>query len=212
LRAVKTAAARSLADVVERERHALLEVAASAVAAGLAWFLARWLLGHPQPLFAAISAIVCLAPGLPSHRRQAVSLLIGVATGIAVGEVMLYVPEHSTALGLVAATFVAMAVASAYGLGAVVPIQAGVSAILVLAQGPQLGGVVRALDVVIGAGLGLFFSEVICLRHLRRWRAEAAESDLRRNGNSRSEFIQSSGRGSVDGLLEPVHPRKDSAR
>jgi uncharacterized membrane protein YgaE (UPF0421/DUF939 family) len=158
---MRTAAPRFLANIAERERHALLEVGTSAIAAGLAWLLATRLLGHPQPLFAAISAIVCLAPGLPSHRLQAVSLLIGVATGMVVGEVMLYVPQHSTALGLVAATFVAMAFASAFGLGAVVPIQAGVSAILVLAQGPQLGGVVRMLDVLIGAGLGLFFSQVI---------------------------------------------------
>ena len=54
---------------------------ASAIAAALAWILATHLLGHVHPVFAAISAVVCLAPGLPSHGKQAVGLMVGVATG-----------------------------------------------------------------------------------------------------------------------------------
>ena len=55
---------------------------ASAIAAALAWILAVHFLGHEHPVFAAISAVVCLAPGLPSHGKQAVGLMVGVATGI----------------------------------------------------------------------------------------------------------------------------------
>ncbi|MBL8667293.1 MAG: aromatic acid exporter family protein [Rhodospirillales bacterium] len=134
---------------------------ASAVAAGLAWLLAEHLFGHPKPLFAAISAIVCLSPGLPSHFRQALGLLVGVAIGIVVGEFGLLIPDTMPLLRLAFVSFVAIIVAGFLGLPPVVPIQAGVSAILVLALGPATAGSVRMLDVAVGAALGLFFSQIL---------------------------------------------------
>lgn len=134
---------------------------ASAIAAALAWILATHLLGHVHPVFAAISAVVCLAPGLPSHGKQAVGLMVGVATGILVGEAALWLPDSYPLLRIGFATFSAIAIAALYGLGPVVPIQAGVSAVLMLAVGPESAGVVRMLDVLVGAGVGLVFSQVL---------------------------------------------------
>lgn len=148
-------------QILGRLRAALPDAAAATVAAALSWFIARALFGHPQPLFAAIAAIVCLSPGLPNHGRQAVGLVLGVATGIAVGEAALLVPDAFAALRLGLATFVAIMIASAYGLLPVVPIQSGVSAILVLAIGADTAGAVRLLDVACGTAVGLIFSQVL---------------------------------------------------
>jgi uncharacterized membrane protein YgaE (UPF0421/DUF939 family) len=150
-----------LAKIGQRELESWREAAASAIAAALAWVLAQHLFGHPLPLFAAISAIVCLAPGLPSHVNQAIGLLIGVATGILVGEVAFYLPAQWPVLRIGVSAFFAIFLASAYGLGPVVPIQSGVSAILVLTLGSETGGPVRMLDVAVGAGVGLLFSQVL---------------------------------------------------
>lgn len=150
-----------------RLRLAWRDALASAIAAGIAWVLAVWLLGHPRPLFAAVSAIVCLSPGLPSHGRQAVGLMLGVATGIVIGELALLlpegmlVPEGLSLLRLVSATFLSVVIAASFGQPAVVPIQAGVSAVLVLALGPESAGFTRMEDVAIGVGVGLFFSQVL---------------------------------------------------
>jgi len=46
--------------IVMRWRETWRDSVASAVAAGLAWVLAQHLFGHTKPLFAAISAIICL--------------------------------------------------------------------------------------------------------------------------------------------------------
>lgn len=143
------------------------DAAASAVAAVIAWTLAAWLLGHAHPVFAAVSAIICLAPGLPSHGRQAVGLMLGVATGIVIGELALMlpegllIPEGLSLLRLALAIFFAMLVAAAFGGAAVVPIQAGVSAVLVLALGSHSAGLVRMEDVVVGVAVGLLFSQVL---------------------------------------------------
>jgi len=152
---------------------------ASAVAACLAWLLSQWLFGHPAPLFAAITAIVCLAPGLPSHGQQAIGLLIGVATGIAVGEAALLLPEDSPLLRIGLATFIAMLIASLYGLLAVVAIQAGISAVLVLAFGPATAGEARMLDVLVGAAVGLMFSQVLLTPNPVRLIEAAAKSLLK---------------------------------
>src|SRR3954454_17206931 len=50
--------------------------------------------------------------------------------------------------------FVSMMAASSFGLGPVVPIQAGVSVLLVLTLGPETAGYIRMIDVLIGAAVG----------------------------------------------------------
>jgi len=158
---------RFLDPLPGRARAAWRDAGASAIAAGIAWVLAIWLLGHPHPIFAAISAIVCLSPGLPSHRQQAIGLMAGVATGIVFGELALLLPqglplpEGLSLLRLLVATFFSMLVATFYGLAPVVPIQAGVSAVLVLALGPETAGWLRMEDVVLGTAVGLLFSQVL---------------------------------------------------
>jgi uncharacterized membrane protein YgaE (UPF0421/DUF939 family) len=147
--------------IVMRWRETWRDSVASAVAAGLAWVLAQHLFGHSKPLFAAISAIICLSPGLPSHAAQALGLLVGVAIGIVVGELSLFLPEGWPLLRLGVAAFVAIVAAATFGLPPVVPIQSGVSAILVLAFGPETAGVGRMLDVAGGAVIGLLFSQVL---------------------------------------------------
>jgi hypothetical protein len=83
--------------ILVRWSDAWREALAAALGATLSWLLAELLLGHPQPIFAAISAIVCLSPGLPSHTKQTEGLLLGVATGIVIGEVTYEI--QSTNLG-----------------------------------------------------------------------------------------------------------------
>ncbi|HWJ05553.1 MAG TPA: FUSC family protein [Steroidobacteraceae bacterium] len=151
----------------DRIASAWRDATTSAVAAGLAWLLAAWLFGHSHPVFAAVSAIVCLSPGLPSHGRQAVGLMLGVATGIVVGEAALLlpqgflVPEGLSLLRLVLATVSSMLIAASFGMAPVVSIQAGVSAVLVLALGPENAGLARLEDVAIGVSVGLLFSQVL---------------------------------------------------
>jgi Fusaric acid resistance protein-like len=86
-------AGEQITRILGRWSHAWCEVLASALGAALAWVMAERLLGHHQPIFAPISAIICLSPGLPSHTRQTIGLLIGVATGIVIGELALVLPD-----------------------------------------------------------------------------------------------------------------------
>lgn len=149
----------------ERLRAAFTRVLAATAAAALAYWLGRVVLHQPQPIFAAITAIICLAPGIPSHFRQAINLLIGVSIGIAVGELVFHLPEslgpHDLGeLRVGVAIFAAMLVGAAFGQTPTVPIQAGVSALLVILMGPRAAGLPRYLDVLLGSVIGLTFAVV----------------------------------------------------
>src|SRR6476646_7264050 len=69
--------------------------------------LAERLLGH--------SAIVCLSPGLPSHTKQTGGLLLGVATGIVIGDLTMALPDGIPVLRITLAAFFSMIVAASYG-------------------------------------------------------------------------------------------------
>ncbi|WP_052764072.1 FUSC family protein [Microvirga massiliensis] len=148
-------------DLVERWSSGWRDALAAAVGAGASWWLAQQLLGHPHPVFAAVAAIVCLSPGLPSRRRQAVNMVLGVVTGIVVGELLLQGPVFAAPLQIALITFLAIMAAVTFGPAPVISIQAAVSALLVLALGPTVAGPTRLADVAVGAAVGLAFSQVL---------------------------------------------------
>lgn len=147
--------------IIERWSVGWRDALASAVAGGLSWFVAHHLFGHPQPLFAAIAAIVCLSPGLPSRGRQAINMMLGVVTGVLVGEVLLALPDFNFALRIALITFAALMASLSFGLAPVIAIQSSVSAVLVTALGPETAGFTRLIDVSVGAGIALLFSQVL---------------------------------------------------
>lgn len=166
--------------ILLRWKRVWRDALAASLAAVTTWFLAQTLFGHSLPVFAAISAVICLAPGLPSHSRQAVGILIGVGTGIVVGDLVLHLPEQWRLLQFALGPFLAMMIASSYGLPPVVPIQAGTSALLVVALGPETAGEARMADVALGAGIGLLFSQVLMTPDPVRVVDEAARGLLTR--------------------------------
>jgi uncharacterized membrane protein YgaE (UPF0421/DUF939 family) len=88
-------------------------------------------------------------------------MALGVTTGIVVGEVALLLQGVDWAVLVCAVTFLAMMVAISFGSAPVMPIQAGVSALLVLILGPATAGTARLLDVGVGTAVGLIFSQVL---------------------------------------------------
>ena len=141
------------------------DILLSSFAGVLAWICAAHLLGHSQPIFAAIGAIICLAPGIPSHRRQAIGMTAGVLVGIAVGEAALALvpgPGPVEALArLGGSSVLAMLLAAGFGFGPVMVIQSAASAIIVVAYGDPAVGLQRITDVAVGAATGLLFSQVL---------------------------------------------------
>ncbi|MCX2695812.1 FUSC family protein [Ochrobactrum chromiisoli] len=133
----------------------------ASVGGAVAWLICQWMLGQPRPLFAMVTAVICLAPNLPNHGKQAIGVIAGVTTGVLVGEFSLLLPHTIPVLHMSVVTCIAMVIATTFGLAPAIAIQSGVSAILVLAMGPQVAGMTRLIDVLVGAGVGLLFSQIL---------------------------------------------------
>ena len=99
-----TARAGRPGSVAQRVVGALPTVLQCGVASAAAWFVAESWLGHEQPVFAATSAVICLAAGTGGPGRQAVDLLAGVFAGLLVGQLARALPPEPGVDVLCAAT------------------------------------------------------------------------------------------------------------
>lgn len=127
----------------------------TSVAASAAWLIATELVGHDQPFFAPISAVVTLGLTIGERRRRAVELAIGVAVGIGIADLLVAAIGTGTwQIGVVCG--LAMLAATLVGGGPLLASQAGASAVLVATLQPPEGfDFDRALDALVGSGTAL---------------------------------------------------------
>ncbi|MDD7965667.1 FUSC family protein [Actinomycetospora lemnae] len=141
---------------VRRLRDSGLPVLQCALAAGLAYLVARDVVGHPLPFFAPIACVLVLGVGVTNRLRRSVELAVGVSVGVAVGDliVVLIGPgwwQISVVVGL------ALLAALLFDVGALLLNQAAVSAVLVATLQPPgtTAAFSRWIDTLIGAAIGL---------------------------------------------------------
>ncbi|GGK74386.1 FUSC family protein [Ornithinimicrobium pekingense] len=153
----------TVARLVRLRARAWLIVQAG-VGAGLAWWVAKDLLGHPLPFFAPVTALVCLGLTYASRLRRIVELTIGVAIGILTGDLFVHA-FGSGVWQIVAVCVVAMSVAVLLGGGQLLMMQAGIQGAilttLVAGEGEALS---RWLDAVVGGGVALVIAMVAPVR------------------------------------------------
>ncbi|MGP3913116.1 FUSC family protein [Nonomuraea sp. 10N515B] len=127
-----------------------------AIAAALAWLVAKDLLGHSRPFFAPIAVVVCIGVGLGQRLRRVVELVVGVSLGVGVGDLLVsWIGSGAWQIALVVA--LAMAVAVLLDSGSLIVLQAGSSAVLVATLLPPsgTGGIDRMVDALVGGLMGL---------------------------------------------------------
>jgi len=145
-----------------------------AVAAAVAWLLARGLLGHPAPFFAPVAAIVSLGTSYGQRLRRVAEVTAGVALGVGIGD--LFVRWVGTGWWQIAVVVsLAMSAAVLLDAGALIVTQAGVQSVVVttLLPNPQ-AGLGRWLDAVVGGLVALVAATAVPQAPLRRPRQEAA--------------------------------------
>src|SRR3954451_2160969 len=163
----------SMRTRLERLRLAWRSVLQAGVAAGLAWIVATQVFGHKLPFFAPVSAVITLGLTVSQRGRRAAEVAVGVALGIAVGDLLvLAIGVGPAQLALV--VMLAIAVALFFGSGQMMANQAAVSAALVATIQPPTHGVTfaRFLDALAGGAVALVVSGLVLpidpLRTIRR--------------------------------------------
>jgi uncharacterized membrane protein YgaE (UPF0421/DUF939 family) len=171
------AARRSRASVrrrVDRWQNRAFFIVQCALAAGVAWTLARYVVGHQQPFFAPVAAMVCLGFSFGQRLRRVAEVMVGVAVGVGVGD--LFVRFFGT--GVVQIVFVialAMSIAVLLGAGTLMTTQAGVQAAIVTTLLPDPGaGFSRWLDAALGGAVALAAATIAPAAAIRRPRQQAS--------------------------------------
>lgn len=146
-----------------RVRATTVPILIASGAALAAWMFAHGVLDHPTPVFAAISAWICLGFTFNREPRKVLELGFGATIGVAIGEVALLVggPNGPTLA-------VALAVGALTGRlldrGDFFTMQAGVNAMVVVGMGDLLGaagGGARLLDAMTGGLIALLVSIIL---------------------------------------------------
>ncbi|WP_435544785.1 FUSC family protein [Actinopolyspora sp. H202] len=133
-----------------------------AISAGIAWLIARHVVGHPEPFFAPIAGVIALGISLGQRLRRAAELVVGVSVGVGVGDVLISVIGTGPwQIALVVA--LAMSTAVLLDAGGVIVMQAASSSVLVATLLPPatMGGLNRMVDAAIGGVVGLIVAALL---------------------------------------------------
>lgn len=153
----------------------LVPIAQCSLAAGLSWWIAVNIFGHPQPFFAPIAAVVSLGLSLGKRWRRSVELVAGVTIGILIGDALISVIGSGT-WQIIVVVALAMGTAVFLDKGPIIPLQAASSAALVATLLPPGGaaGFHRAIDALIGGVCGILVVILIPVNPAHRARRDAA--------------------------------------
>ncbi len=148
----------SFADRIGRIRRSWRLLIRLALATGGAYAIARYGFGHPQPFFAPIAAVIALTAGAGQRQRIVFEMVLGVAFGVLVGELLIQLIGRGVwQIALVAAG--TAVVAMLFNLKGIALTQAINSGLLLAAVLPYPGAgnpaATRFLDALVGGMCGL---------------------------------------------------------
>ncbi|WP_299036543.1 aromatic acid exporter family protein [uncultured Pseudokineococcus sp.] len=165
---------RSARERVARLRRRGPNIVQCALAAAAAWAIAHVLLGHEAPFFAPVAAVIVLGQSYEGRLRRTGEVVVGVALGIAVGDLLVSwlgsgVWQLAVVVGL------SMALAVLLDAGQLLVTQAGVQASIVTSlAAPAAVGLDRWVDALVGGAVALVVAALLPTAPLMRPRRLAA--------------------------------------
>jgi uncharacterized membrane protein YgaE (UPF0421/DUF939 family) len=133
-----------------------LAIGQSAVAAGVAWAIAKLVVGQPEPFFAPAAAVISLGLSRGQPRRRAIELSVGVAVGIGIASAIVYLIGVG-AIQVAVLVALVMAVSLLLNGSQVLINQAAVSALLIMTLPGQGAEIDRFLDACVGGAVAIAF-------------------------------------------------------
>ncbi|MCL6454297.1 MAG: FUSC family protein [Alicyclobacillus sp.] len=138
-----------------------LHVLKSALAAGLAWYVAPFLTHNHYPYFAALGAILTVQVTVADSIQKGVQRVVGIIGGVVVSLVVgHWLALSPFAVGLV--VLIGMAVSTGLRLNPQITSQVAVSSLLVLAFGRTPGYALgRIVDTAIGCAIAVVINSLV---------------------------------------------------
>jgi uncharacterized membrane protein YgaE (UPF0421/DUF939 family) len=148
---------------ISRVSSSWFAILQAAVAAGLSWFLARLIVGQPDPFFAPAAAVISLGVSRGQPRRRAVELSIGVAVGIGIAALIVKLIGVG-AIQVTVLVALVMSVALLFGSSPILINQAAVSALLIMTLPGQGAEIDRFLNACVGGAVAVVLGQFLLFR------------------------------------------------
>ncbi|AZA10607.1 FUSC family protein [Corynebacterium gerontici] len=160
---------------ISRLRSNWLYVIQAGMAAGLAYLMGK-VLGHDQPFFAPMAAVIVLSTTGGERFRRSIELVIGVSLGVGLGD-LLIATVGTGPWQIAVAVMASIALATVIDKGVLLANQAAFAAVLVATILPPgtSGGTNRMVDAFIGGMVGLAVMAIVPESPLRSGRREIAK-------------------------------------
>ncbi|MBP3088432.1 aromatic acid exporter family protein [Corynebacterium sp. sy017] len=167
---------KTLQSRVRRVRYNLVSILQSALAAGIAFWVATDILGHARPFFAPMAAIIILGLSSGARIKRAIELSIGCSMGVALGDIIIMtIGTGHWQLGLT--VFLALLVANFLSNAQLLMNQVAIGTILIATIMPpgSEDSVNRVIDALVGCGVGIVVMALIPHSPLAGGRREVAK-------------------------------------
>jgi len=150
------------------------QVCQCAIAAAVAWWFAHDVIGHAQPFFAPVVALVSLGTTYGQRLRRVFEMSIGVAIGIFLGDLYTHLLGRG-AWQIAVMVALAMVIALLLDASPLLVNQVAIQSLVVVTVLPNGGAaLLRWTDALIGGAVALVAASVVPQAPLRRPREQAA--------------------------------------
>ena len=150
------------------------QICQCALAAAVAWYVAHDLIGHAQPFFAPVVALVSLGTTYGQRLRRVVEMSVGVAIGIFLGDLYTHLLGRG-AWQIAVMVALAMVIALLLDASPLLVNQVAIQSLVVVTVLPGDGAaLLRWTDALIGGAVALVAASVVPQAPLRRPREQAA--------------------------------------
>lgn len=173
LRRVET----SLQARVSRVRSRLLPITQTALAAGVAYFIAHSIFGHPQPFFAPISVIIIVGMTGGERISKAWDISVGCVLGVLAGDLLFYrLGDGGWQIAVIVGG--SLLIASFFSRSQLVNNQVASGSVLIatiMPPGGEVTGIDRTIDAVVGAIMAMLAVALLPQGPMGRARREVAK-------------------------------------
>lgn len=161
---------------IDRLNNSWIPIVQSSLGAGLAYFIALHITHHNVPFFAPMAAVIVTGMSGVGRLRRAVELMVGVALGVGLGDLLISL-VGSGPIQIIVAVVITQAVARTVDKSPLVSNQAAIGAVLVATLLPpgDAGGFDRMIDAVIGGAVAIVMMALIPASPLKGGRREVAK-------------------------------------
>ncbi|WP_309238769.1 FUSC family protein [Actinoplanes aureus] len=131
------------------------------MAAVIAWIIAAYLIGHPDPIFALSATLIVLGESRGRRLRQSIEIVLGVAAGVLVAELVIQIlGQGSSTVFIVLLLTIGPMIAA--GASSTLVVQSAISAVYLVVIAEPEGNLMsfRFIDALIGGTLALATSQL----------------------------------------------------